>query len=683
LLIVGVLVSLRWRVSTRETSAPQASSAQDETSTDTAAQSPVPSEDARSAVALKPAPGLFDRPASDTKRDSDSQSDRLASSTPPPLPRPPAEIKQDIPAKPAAPRGVHRLDLASEEELRRQAATTPEIGLGSTGPAIVDSYLTKVPANEVVLGTSALTDAAPLLDVRPDLRMLPIRFGDTCKLNGKLTVALDTLSRKLRSYLDRFTPETPTGRGGSSEKLRQMLLTEMHGKKPEWLCVGAVKPLVQILMGEETPFRKILVELLTKIEGPESTTALAQRAVFDLSPEVREMSVAALKNRPAEVYRPVILKAMRYPWAVPVQHAAEALVELHDSGSVPVLVSLLKLPDPAGPLTIHKNRHILQDVVRLNHLNNCLMCHPPAARANEPVLGVDPVVPLPVRLQTPGMTAAVQQTVSTHSHGSSSVPRVVAPGPDPSVVAQLPLLIRGDITFLRQDFTVRQPVGTVRPNQGTNVVRRQRFDYVLRTRILPRKLYEKIEEMVGDRPSYPQRDAVLFALRELTGKDAGPTTEAWVQMFPDAETTVEAMRLGRQIVKSDDVQREVILSKCRDDKGIVYTQALANAIPHLQGVSKEHVRGMLAERLTRMSAKTLRDYLQDDDPEIRRAAVLACGHKDRKQVVPELIALLDTAEPVTSRLAEEGLASLTGEHLKHPGAWKDWWKKHGEQAAPK
>ena len=141
---------------------------------------------------------------------------------------------------------------------------------------------------------------------------------------------------------------------------------------------------------------------------------------------------------------------------------------------------------------------------------------------------------------------------------------------------------------------------------------------------------------------------MLFALRELTGKDAEPTTETWAQRFPDAEITVEAMRLGRQIVKSDGVEREVILSKCRDDKGIDYTQALANAIPHLQGVSKENVRGMLAERLMRMSAKTLRDYLQDEDPEIRRAAVLACGHKDHKQVVPELIALLDTAEPVTS-----------------------------------
>jgi hypothetical protein len=678
-LITGLLFSLWPRGNSAEPTTPQVSSTEHEMPTEAVAESTAPAENARAAATLDPLPSLLDRPSPDAKRPPGG-SDALASSTPPPLPSPPSEVKQDAPAKPAVPHGLHRLDLATEEELRRQAATAPEVGLGSTGPAIVDSYLAKVPANEVALGTPALTDAAPLLDVRPDLRILPIRFGDTCKLNGKLTVSLDVLSRKLRSYLDRFTPKTPTGRGGSSEKLRQTLLTEMRGKKPEWLRPEAVPALLQILMGEETPFRKILVELLTKIEGPAATTALAQRAVFDLSPEVGEMAVTALKDRPAAVYRPVLLKTMRYPWAVPVQHAAEALVALHDTGSVPVLVSLLKLPDPAGPLTLHKNRQILQDVVRLNHLNNCLMCHPPAATDKEPVLGVDPVVPLPVRLQTPGMMSASQRVAGGHGHGSSSV-RISVPTTTTSTL-QLPLLIRGDITFLRQDFTVRVPVGTVRPRQGTNIVRRQRFDFVLRTRILPRKVYEKLEEVIADRPSYPQRDAILFALRELTGKDAGPTTEAWVQMFPDAETTVEAARLGRQIVKADGVEREVMLAKFRDSKGIVYTQALADAIPHLQGVAREHVRGMLAERLTRMSVKTLGDYLQDEDPEIRRAAVVACGRKDKKQVVPELTALLDTSEPVTARLAEEGLASLTGERLKHPDAWKEWWKKHSEQAAP-
>jgi hypothetical protein len=279
------------------------------------------------------------------------------------------------------------------------------------------------------------------------------------------------------------------------------------------------------------------------------------------------------------------------------------------------------------------------------------------------------------------MRAASQRVSSGHGHGSAAV-TVAVPTTTTSTI-QLPLLIRGDITFLRQDFTVRQPVGTVRPLQGTNAVRRQRFDYVLRTRILSRKQFEVLEKMVADRPSYPQRDAVLFALRELTGKDAGPTTEAWVQLFPNAETDVEAARLSRQLLKLDGTEREILLAKCRDGKGIVYTQALACAISSLRGVMKEHVRGVLTERLTRMSAKTLRDKLQDEDPEIRRAAVLACARKDKEQAVPDLIALLDNPEPVTARLAEEGLTSITGEHLKYPAAWKDWWKKHGEQVPPK
>jgi hypothetical protein len=176
---------------------------------------------------------------------------------------------------------------------------------------------------------------------------------------------------------------------------------------------------------------------------------------------------------------------------------------------------------------------------------------------------------------------------------------------------------------------------------------------------------------------------VLFALRELTGKDAGPTTEAWVQLFPNAETDVEAARLSRKLLKLDGVEREVLLAKCRNGKGSAYTQALACAIFSLKGVVKEHVRGVLTERLTRMSAKTLRDKLQDEYPEIRRAALLSYARKDKEQAVPELIALLDNPEPVTARLAEEGLASITGEHLKYPAAWKDWWQKHGEQRPAK
>ena len=33
----------------------------------------------------------------------------------------------------------------------------------------------------------------------------------------------------------------------------------------------------------------------------------------------------------------------------------------------------------------------------------------------------------------------------------------------------------------------------------------------------------------GETPSYPQREAVLWALRELTGEDAGTRSDDWYQ----------------------------------------------------------------------------------------------------------------------------------------------------------
>lgn len=628
------------------------------------------------AESVPPAPSAMVPP--NGKPATRTEEDVLASAAPPPLSAsPPPSAHPAAPPKPR-PTSLHHLQTATEEELRRQAATAPEISLNGAGPAILNAYRVNVPANQVVLANPNLTDFTSLLEVRPDLRMLPLRFGDACKLNRRLTAHLDVLSRKLRAYLDQFTPETDGVRDGSTEKLREALLTDKAGKKPVWLREEAVPPLLQILMGEETPFRLILVEVLSKIRAPAATVALAQRAAFDLSPEVREQAVAALRDRPAAEWRGVLVKALRYPWAVPAQHAAETLVRLKDTGAVPPLVSLLRQPDPAGPLTLRNNRHILQDVVRLNHLNNCLMCHPPAATAQEPVLGVDPVVPLPVALQTPAMVNVTQQVMSSHSHGSSTVQQTVSVPGTATVVAQLPLLIRGDITFLRQDFTVRQPVAVVDVRRTGNRVRRQRFDYVLRTRLLSRAQFTRLEELTANRSTYPQRDAVLFALRELTGKDAGPTTEAWLQLFPRAETDVAAARLSAKVLKSDGLDRERLLAKCREGEGEVYTQALACVIAGLRGGPKERVRNLMVDRLARLSATELGSKLRDEDAEVRRAAMLACTHKERKDVVPELIEMLGSAEPVTVRLAEEGLANLTGEHLKHPLAWKDWWKKHGE-----
>ena len=109
---------------------------------------------------------------------------------------------------------------------------------------------------------------------------------------------------------------------------------------------------------------------------------------------------------------------------------------------------------------------------------------------------------------------------------------------------------------------------------------------------------------------------------------------------------------------------------------MAYTDGLAAAIPQLDGAVKSKAREALAERLARMTAATLRDKLTEDNPEIRRAAALACTVKGDKQFVPDLIPLLEDHEPLVARAAQAALKDLTGQNLgARPDKWKAWWKK--------
>jgi hypothetical protein len=91
-----------------------------------------------------------------------------------------------------------------------------------------------------------------------------------------------------------------------------------------------VATLQQVLMPESAPHRRLLVELLDEIGDKKAVGYLAQRAVFDLSPEVRRRAVEALRKRPRHEYRPALLAGLRYPWAPAAEHAAEALLALRD-----------------------------------------------------------------------------------------------------------------------------------------------------------------------------------------------------------------------------------------------------------------------------------------------------------------------------------------------------------------
>jgi HEAT repeat protein len=644
-----------------------------------------------------------------------------------PLPAPPelrVEMKvpndeaKEFPLHVAKPGERHK--SASEAELLADLSQTPEVGLGATGQVVLASYVTSMQSNVQLKGTPLLGDPMPMLLTRPELRFLPLRNGYGSQLNPIEAGNLDQLSRKLRVYLNTTASLDGSPRPDTAvDLLRKALVSEHRGQRPEWLRPGAVPTLLQMLTPEETPVRKLLVDLLAEVPDSSTTTALAQRAVFDLDADVRRAAVTALRKRPADVYRAVLLKALRYPWSPVADHAAEALVELNDKAAVPHLVSLLSQPDPTLPETLPNGMRVVREVVRVNHLTNCLMCHPPSYDGTGPVVGVDPVLNLPPTIRTSASAAARLTGSGSHNYGQRSVSLTGFA----QTVTPNPLIVRGDITFFRQDFSVKLSTATasvlvpalanpvvVQPNQAavpanpfglapvrgklglgllgvpnpalaapTPVAPAQRFDYLVRTRPVTPAQADKLLAANKDRKTYPQRDAVLFALRELTGTDAGETTQAWRDMFPRADTDAEASRLRSQLMVGDAVQQAVTMGKWLAQRSDTLNDALAVLIPDLSSELQKKVRDVLVDRLKRGEVGVLRKKIADDNTEMRRAALTACGQTKNTQLVPDLIELLGDADPADAVLIEGALRSVTGEQVEGVQAWTEWWEKNATE----
>jgi hypothetical protein len=133
------------------------------------------------------------------------------------------------------------------------------------------------------------------------------------------------------------------------------------------------------------------------------------------------------------------------------------------------------------------------------------------------------------------------------------------------------------------------------------------------------------------------------------------------------------------------------LAAARDTRGGAQTAGLVHAIPRLDSARKKEAREALAERLTRMTAKTLREMLADPDAELRRAACLACAMKDDKSHIPDLIERINDPSELVVPAARAGLKSLTGKDFgPPPGAdetarakaradWATWYATEGKR----
>lgn len=307
-----------------------------------------------------------------------------------------------------------------------------------------------------------------ILPQRPDLQGLPYLRGGACRLPPTQRNSMAMVSRLSRSMGPSFV--TAAMRTGVS---------------PE-----AVPALTQVLEAKSHTERVALTSLLQQVGNAESVNKLVQRAIFDVSPQVRDLAAAALVDY-REQARPHLLEGLRYPWPPAAMHAAETLVRLQDKDAAPQLLELLEAPSPEAPVC-HEGQWTRRELVKLNHMTNCALCHAPSTSPSDMM-----------RTPVPMPTTLLRSTPVQKYYGPT-VNRVTDGTPQG--------FIRADITYLRQDFSITTTTKAFRPWPDE-----QRFDFLVRTVPLTAPQADLLSRRAAAN-AVVYRRAVHFALQHLTGK---------------------------------------------------------------------------------------------------------------------------------------------------------------------
>jgi hypothetical protein len=210
------------------------------------------------------------------------------------------------------------------------------------------------------------------------------------------------------------------------------------------------------------------------------------------------------------------------------------------------------------------------------------------------------------------------------------------------------------------------------------------------------RLGDELITLLADKDADVSRAAHEALKRLACGVDFGPTKDTGEASRLDAADQWrkwwDADQLCSELANANGSRQDELLAKLQAGKGVVFTQALARAIPKLVESDRPRARNVLADRLTRMNTETLRDKLRDEDPEIRRAGALAAAMKEEKGLAPDIITLLYDKEPLVVRAALASLKSLSGQDFgPDPNAspiernaavrqWRAWFEK---QAKPR
>jgi len=164
-----------------------------------------------------------------------------------------------------------------------------------------------------------------------------------------------------------------------------------------------------------------------------------------------------------------------------------------------------------------------------------------------------------------------------------------------------------------------------------------------------------------------QLEGRMGALRLKGGGTAGQLRRS---LKPLSQWSVQDLTDATKVERGANLVR--VLEEMKNRKGSAFTGAMLLAVETVPASEKDLVRGLLVQRLTRLSDKQLTAYLQPpavSSPgaaELRSAAIRAIDYKESKLYKPLIQRLLDPDATVRTH-AYKVLVKMTGEDFG-PGA---------------
>ena len=312
------------------------------------------------------------------------------------------------------------------------------------------------------------------MDRRRELRGLPFIMGDDCKLTNERGNEFQQSVLAVRNAMD-------------ANRTRPFV-ANIHS-------YAGIAAYSQILGPENADVRTTFTQQLASSQMPPPRKNWRRRR--SLTATGTCASPPSRRCKAEREYTDVLLQGMRYPMPAVARRTAQAIIVLNRTDLLPQLAEMLgeAARYPRGADGRRGGRR-------------------------GPRSGAHQSSPQLLALPRPGDDGAIVRGARLDADSGLPFPTTLCEYYGERLVQNEPA-VRADTTYLRQDFWVMLPVADATPWPE-----KQRFDFLVRTRVVEGAELAKLQAEIAARPagqlSKPESRHRL-ALRELTGQNADPT----------------------------------------------------------------------------------------------------------------------------------------------------------------